>query len=78
MTYTDQQFGNELLAELDQGYDPLRLARWADRVFFMTHSADCSPAVREALIDIFTMQEGEEFHIPEMELRKRAQEFASS
>jgi hypothetical protein len=44
----------------------------------MTHSADCSPAVREALIDIFTMQEGEEFHIPEMELRKRAQEFASS
>ncbi len=77
MTYTDQQFGSELLAQLDQGYDPLRIAQWADRVFFNTHNADCSPAVREALVDIFTMQEGEEFHIPEAELRKRAQEFAS-
>jgi len=77
MTYTDKQFGSDLLAELDKGYDPLRIARWADRVFFDTHSAECSPAVREALIDIFTMQEGEEFHISEAELRKRAQEFTS-
>ncbi len=78
MTYTDKQFGTELLAELDQGYDPLRIARWADHVFFNTHNAECSPAVREALTDIFTMQEGEDFYIPEAELRKRAQEFSSS
>lgn len=75
MTYTDQQFGSELLAQLDQGYDPLRIAQWADRIFL---NSDYTNAVREALIDIFTMQEGEEFHIPEAELRKRAQEFATS
>jgi hypothetical protein len=61
MTYTDKQFGSDLLAQLHQGYDPSRIARRADNVFFATHNMDCSPAVREALIDIFTMQEGEEF-----------------
>ncbi|MAT71552.1 MAG: hypothetical protein CMJ58_18750 [Planctomycetaceae bacterium] len=75
MTYTDQQFGAKLLAQLDQGYDALRIAQWADRVFL---SCSYSTEVRETLIDIFTMQEGEEFHIPEAELRRRAQEFASA
>jgi hypothetical protein len=75
MTYTDKQFGNDLLVQLDQGYDPSRIARWADNVFFATHNIECSPAVREALIDIFTMQEGEEFQIPEADLRALALAF---
>jgi hypothetical protein len=77
MNYSDQQFGRELLEQLDRGYDPLRLARWADQIF-LSGSRGKSQAVRDALIDIFTMQEGEEFYIPEDELRARAQRFESS
>jgi hypothetical protein len=73
--YTNRQFGIDLLAQLDQGYDPIRIARWADQLF-LTPDYDFSKAVRESLIDIFTMQEGAEFHIPESELRARAERFA--
>lgn len=75
MKYTDQQFGTDLLAQLDRGYDPLRIARWADHLYYTT---DCSAAVTDTLIDIFTMQEGEAFHIPEAELRQRAQKLVAS
>jgi hypothetical protein len=77
MTYSDHQFGIDLLVQLDEGYDPIRLARWADQVF-LSGDHQYSKAVRESLIDIFTMQEGEEFYIPENELRARAQRFVSS
>lgn len=78
MTYTAKQFASELLAQLDQGYDPIRIARWADSVFFATHAVDCSPAIRSALTSLFTMQEGEEFVISEADLRKLAHTFANS
>jgi hypothetical protein len=76
--YTDQQFGKELLTELDRGYDPIRISKWADSIFFSTRVCDSSSAVKNALIDLFTMQEGEEFFLPESDLRKRAQEFLAS
>jgi hypothetical protein len=77
MTYSDREFGIELLRQLDAGYEPLRLAQWADHLFL---SGDCkySSAVRESLIDLFTMQEGEEFVIPVEELRDRARQFIAS
>jgi hypothetical protein len=78
MKYTDTQFGMELLAQLDQGYDPMRIAKWAYTMYLDPDRRGCSQQVLDALIDIFTMEEGEEFHIPEEELRATAERFASS
>jgi hypothetical protein len=75
VSYSDQQFGRDLLAQLATGYDPVRIARWAFHQFLETGAHDTSPAVRDALVDLFTMEEGEEFHIPEEELRTRAMTF---
>lgn len=73
MTYSDQDFGRDLLVQLDTGYDPVRIARWAYGRFL--EPGERSDAVHEALIDLFTMEEGEEFHIPEEKLRATADRF---
>ncbi len=31
--YTTKDFGRDLLIELSHGYDPIRIARWADHLF---------------------------------------------
>jgi hypothetical protein len=77
MNYSDHEFGTDLLAQLDLGYDPVRIAQWADSVFFRPYF-NYSNGVRATLIDLFTMQEGEEFHIPEEVLRAKAQHFLTS
>jgi hypothetical protein len=76
MSYSDQEFGRDLLAQLDMGYDPARIARWAYGRFL--EPGERSDSVHEALIDLFTMEEGEEFHIPEEQLRETAGRFIAS
>lgn len=76
MNYTDQDFGRDLLAQLDAGYDPARIARWAYSRFL--EPGERSDSAHEALIDLFTMEEGEEFHIPEKRLRETAGRFIGS
>ena len=68
----------ELLAQLNQGYDPVRIAKWAYATFLDPDKRGRSQQVHDTLIDIFTMEEGEEFHIPEEELGATAERFASS
>jgi hypothetical protein len=77
MKLTDHQFGVELLAQLDVGYDPLRIAEWADQLF-LSGDYEYSEAVRESLIDLFTMQEGDEFIVCEADLRSLANSFMRS
>jgi len=72
MRYSEKQFGRDLLAELERGYDPVRLARWAFNQYLQTR--ECSRQVHDRLIDLFTMEEGEEFHIAEPDLRTMAAE----
>jgi hypothetical protein len=76
MTYSDQEFGRDLLAQLDADYDPVRIARWAYGKFL--EPGERSDSVHEALVDLFTMEEGEEFHIPEEKLRATADRFIAS
>jgi hypothetical protein len=78
MTYTDPQFGQDLLAQLTQGYDPVRIAKWAYGTFLDANRRDRSRRVHDALVDLFTMEEGPEFYIPEEELRARAQSFIAT
>ena len=61
--YSDSQFGHELLSQMAAGYDPARLAKWAESTFYSGRKY--SPAVRKALINLFTMLEGDEFHSPQ-------------
>jgi hypothetical protein len=61
MVYTNQQFGADLLAQLEEGYDPIRIAKWAYAVFLDPDRGELPRAVYDALIDLFTMEEGEEF-----------------
>ncbi|MDB5349283.1 MAG: hypothetical protein JWN86_530 [Planctomycetota bacterium] len=76
MAYSDHEFGQDLLAQLDAGYDPVRIARRAYGRFL--EPGERSDSVHEALIDLSTMEEGEEFHIPEEELRATADRFIAS
>lgn len=79
MTYTDQQFGHDLLAHLKAGYDPVRIAKWAFTVWRMDpERRDRSAGVEQCLGDLAVMEEGPEFHIPEEELRAMAQRFIST
>jgi len=76
MTYTDGQFGEDLRGQLDAGYDPVRIAKWAFVVWKMdANRRHRSAAVEKALGDLAVMEEGLEFHIPESELRAMAQRF---
>jgi len=75
MTYTDSEFGQDLLAQLAQGYDPRRIANWAYALFMDASRRDRSREVHDALVDLFTMEEGPEFHISEEELRAKAHSF---
>ena len=79
MRYTDQQFGEDLRGQLDVGYDPVRIAKWAFGVWKMDPDRrERSDAVEKVLGDLAVMEEGVEFHIPESELRAIAQRFLAS
>jgi hypothetical protein len=72
VTYTRQQFARDLLAELDHGYDVIRIARWA-------FSKQMDPDLRIAdsdvdamVMQVVAMEEGPEFVYDEAELRSLA------
>jgi hypothetical protein len=79
MTYSDQQFGHDLLAQLEGGYDPIRVGKWAFTVWKMDPDRrHRSPAVEQCLGDLAVMEEGPEFEIPELEVRAMAQRLLES
>lgn len=79
MRYTDEQFGKDLHGQLDAGYDPVRIAKWAFSVWKMDPDRrQRSDAVERSLGDLAVMEEGPEFYIPEPELRAMAQRFLAS
>lgn len=71
MNYTLNEFGSELLDELDRGYDVVRLARWA----YSRYLHQCSHMesnLREKIMQVVAMEEGPEFEMSEAELREFA------
>jgi hypothetical protein len=71
MTYTRQDFGRELLVELEKGYDVIRLSRWAMSVY-MQQCRRTEPELDELILSIVAMEEGPEFEYKEDELRELA------
>lgn len=65
--YTKKDFGRDLLIELSHGYDPIRIARWAD-ILLHRIQEDLDDEVDTHIKDLSCMSFGEEFYISEDDL----------
>ena len=72
MKYAAADFGNELYAELDRGYDSVRISRWA-MATYMQHSGFTDALLDIEIMRIVAMEEGPEFELTEEQLREIAQ-----
>lgn len=77
MTYSRQDFGEDLLAELVKGYDVVRLSRWAMSVY-MKRCREIDADLDKIIMSIVAMEEGPEFEFSEQELRQMAYEMQTS
>ena len=73
MTYTRNDFGRDLLTELERGFDVVRLSRWAMAIH-MKHCRETDPELDKIIMSIVAMEEGPEFEFSEQEVRRLALE----
>jgi hypothetical protein len=64
--YTKKDFGRDVLIELSHGYDPIRIARWADHLFNSRIQEDVDEEVDNHIKDLSCMSFGEEFIFQKM------------
>jgi len=76
MRYTEKMFGTTLNAELNKGYDVVRIARVAFKIY-QEHGRELAPKLDEKILQLMAMEEGVEFEWSEDELRCLAEELAS-
>lgn len=72
MRYTLKDFGTDLLNEVGRGYDVVRLARWAMRLY-SDRCRDFEEGVKDAVMEVVVMEEGTEYEMTEQELRRFAE-----
>jgi len=70
MVLTRKEFGRALSEELDSGYDPVRLAKWACRLYLDKKCLDAG--LEEEFLKLVNMVQGPEFEMSEGELRTMA------
>ncbi|WP_116964633.1 hypothetical protein [Fastidiosibacter lacustris] len=73
MTFTAKELSSVLQAELDKGYDVVRIARVAFQLY-QDHGVGLAPDLDEILLQLMAMEEGPEFEYSVEELRKLAQD----
>jgi len=66
--YALKNLGEDLIKELDKGFDVVRIANWARTLFFYSRY-DFSPQVEDVLKAIYYMEAGPEFEYSENELK---------
>jgi hypothetical protein len=76
MSYTSMMLGDELERELKYGYDVVRIARMAFKIYH-EHGRDLSSELDEMLLSLMAMEEGSEFEFSEEELWKLRKKLAS-
>jgi hypothetical protein len=69
MIYSKKEFAKDLQAQLDLGYDPKRIGSWAHKMF-LQHCGKTDGELEEIMIDLFVLEEGPEFELPESKLRE--------
>ena len=55
-------------AQLDLGYDPKRIGNWA-HTMYLQHCGKIDRELEEIIVDLFVLEEGPEFELPESKLR---------
>ena len=75
MTLTAKELSSVLRAELDKGYDVVRVSRVAFQLY-QEHGIELTPDIDEKLLQLMAMEEGPEFEYSEDELRALAEELA--
>lgn len=69
MTYSKRDFSKDLEAQLNLGYDPERIGRWAYRMS-LEHCREADTELEDIMYELAVMEEGPEFERPESELRE--------
>jgi hypothetical protein len=78
MKYTTKEFGLGLMAEINKGYEPTRIARWAfARLTDPDHRIDCKE-LHDLILTVVAMEEGPEFEYSEQDLRELANRLAQA
>ena len=72
MTYAKRDFGTDLLNEVNRGFDVVRLAGWAMRLY-SDRIREFGDGVKDAVMEVVVMEEGPEFEMTEEQLREFAQ-----
>ena len=70
MKLTRDELGLALSNELDEGYDPVRLAKWAYRM--QLDASEIDAGLESELLKLIAMEQGPEFEMSESELRELA------
>ena len=68
MNYTKIDFALELKSQLDLGYEPKRIGQWAHKMY-LQYCGKIDIELEEIMVDLFPLEEGPEFEIPESDLR---------
>lgn len=71
MTYRKCDFGKELLRQLDGGYDPDRIARWAYEQH-LNHAGRMEDGLSTEMMTVIAMEGDPQFYLNERELRQFA------
>lgn len=69
MTYSKRDFAKDLKTQLDLGYEPKRIGRWAHKMY-LQHCGRIDRDLEEIMVDLFVLEEGLEFEFPESKLRE--------
>lgn len=75
MTLTAKKLSSVLQAELDKGYDVVRVARVAFQLY-QDYGVELTPDLDETLLQLMAMEEGSEFEYSEEELRVLVEKLA--
>ncbi len=75
MMLTSKELGRVLHAELDNGYDVVRISRIAFQLY-QEYGVEIAPELDEKLLQLMAMEEGPEFEYSEEELRLLAKQLS--
>ena len=69
MTYSKKEFAKALKEQLDLGYEPKRIGSWAHQMY-LQYCGRIDKELEEIMVDLFVLEEGPEFELPESKLRE--------
>ena len=69
MIYSKRDFASDLKVKLDLGYEPKRIGSWAHKMYLQL-CGRIDRELEEIMVDLFVLEEGPEFELPESKLRE--------